>query len=454
MNKMAAFTDHAVEIVELCMKKYKELGKKGKPLSGEEWTPFAAFIVLTSNENAVSGYSIEVVSLATGSKCIGRNQMDKDGWIVNDSHAEILARRAFCRYLLEQIRNVFEGKPAILKPTIDNGLLELRSEYKIVFFSTQAPCGDACIFKLPQCTCIQPSVEEERMCTCSNVCGRDELLKNNKCCLSEAKRRKISPQDSEYSVCRVDIHRTGAKCVVGGSQDPHGVGEDYHTTGVFRTKPGRGDPTLSMSCSDKMLRWNILGCQGALLSHFLSHPLYVDFYLFGNTFFNGHAVERALWSRVGESAELKELDKVGYKLFVPSIKDVDLTSCMSQEERRVFVPADQLKPAPTGLCWCKEPFLHDVVVKGVKQGANCRGRPSLKTSVFVSRRRLFEDFKDLVRSLPPDLLPPSLSSDRRKELTTYLDYKKASTAYNKARDVFLGVCPTWVTDKEDMNSFH
>ena len=31
--------------------------------------------------------------------------------------------------------------------------------------------------------------------------------------------------------------------------------------GILRKKPGRGEPTLSMSCSDKVARWGLLGLQ-------------------------------------------------------------------------------------------------------------------------------------------------------------------------------------------------
>jgi hypothetical protein len=35
--------------------------------------------------------------------------------------------------------------------------------------------------------------------------------------------------------------------------------------GVLRRKPGRGTSTLSMSCSDKIAKWQLVGWQGVLL---------------------------------------------------------------------------------------------------------------------------------------------------------------------------------------------
>lgn len=58
--------------------------------------------------------------------------------------------------------------------------------------------------------------------------------------------------------------------------------DNYSLYGVLRTKPGRADspPTLSMSCSDKIARWNVLGIQGAMASHVLQ-PLYIAAVIIG-----------------------------------------------------------------------------------------------------------------------------------------------------------------------------
>lgn len=105
---------------------------------------------------------------------------------------------------------------------------------------------------------------------------------------SDLKRANDGDDDDDDSVGQVltkkikldeqpdDIHRTGAKCVpTSEAQDPKEKGLLYHVTGVLRTKPGRGDPTISMSCSDKIAKWLVLGMQGSLLSVFLKEPIYL-----------------------------------------------------------------------------------------------------------------------------------------------------------------------------------
>lgn len=95
----------------------------------------------------------------------------------------------------------------------------------------------------------------------------------------------------------VDIYRTGAKCVPGEAEDLRKPGAAYHQVGLLRVKPGRGDRTCSMSCSDKMARWNVLGCQGALLMHFLEEPIYLSALVIGKCPYSQEAMQRALIGR-------------------------------------------------------------------------------------------------------------------------------------------------------------
>ncbi len=68
--------------------------------------------------------------------------------------------------------------------------------------------------------------------------------------------------------------------------------------GVPRTKPGRldSDPSLCMSCSDKMLKWLNVGLSGALLDS-LGVKLHLDSITIGDLF-EQDALQRALGGRI------------------------------------------------------------------------------------------------------------------------------------------------------------
>ncbi|XP_019857256.1 PREDICTED: tRNA-specific adenosine deaminase 1-like [Amphimedon queenslandica] len=490
---MEAWSHEAIVSASLSL--FQGLGKKGKP-SSEEWTPLATFSLTDDSKTDIA----KVISLGTGSKCIGEHKMSLEGWLVNDSHAEIIARRGFVKYLIGQLKSaILETEDTIFERSpICKGQYSIKNGIKFHFFTSQSPCGDASIFPL---STKHQRIEEEEGEENGSATKRMKLIEEESGSITEGNPnqfpiRSTSAPKSTVTVstgqavdrelnavedgahsdvhrtgtkCLItstgqaideevnavedgahsDVHRTGAKCVKGGSTDSHLPGLGYHVLRALRTKPGRGDPTLSMSCSDKMMRWNVLGVQGALLFLLIDKPVYLHSITVSGELYNQEAMERALVGRLCHLKLSKELLEKGYKLHQPIIKQLKQGSL-----QELTKGGTRCRMAPGSIVWCIDPPTHEVIIQGYCQGANRKQKPDDKSSVSICKKKLFSDFKELVQLISDNDLPVILSDLRVQEYEgRYYDWKQSSLDYQKARTLFNEHFPTWLTNGRELEYF-
>lgn len=258
---MAARVDaRLAELVErACLAQFEALPPTGKP-NADEWTIVAAVLLLPEHDDGQQPQA-RVVSLATGTKCMTQSAADADtaGWRLRDGHAEVCARRAFRRFLIEQLRSATVGESSVLEPTGGAGVApwRLRRGLRACIFTSACPCGCAAA---PAEAGSEPGA---RLGDSFETWPQAPSPKRNRRAMgdvSEAVHRPTSPPPP-----------------------PSGV----------RRKPGRGEHTRSMSCSDKVARWAVLGLQGALLTHLLEPVRPAALVVAGRC--DASAVERACW---------------------------------------------------------------------------------------------------------------------------------------------------------------
>ena len=197
----------------------------------DEFTVAAAFAGFDSVRN-----KYVILSFATGTKSIGVQQSacDINGNFLNDSHAEILARRALQRFMYKcwimQQQNIVVLQDEDFPFTTslkDSKRLKLKENWSIQMFISANPCGDSSIYE---------------------------------------QRSDQNTIDKEY---KSNHQFTGAKVfstTVGIY--PKLVKEDgCQTVGQLRFKPGRSDilprnRSVSKSCTDKICKWIVTGLQG------------------------------------------------------------------------------------------------------------------------------------------------------------------------------------------------
>lgn len=368
------YDDHDHKIYHTAVLKVLDLYSSfGFAPQHSQYTVLASFFLIRSGTT-----DIKVISLGTGTKCLPANRLSPKGEIVNDSHAEVLARRSAVLWFLEEIQRIC-SVDAYRSPWLDHlcsdGRYSLRDGVKLNLYISTVPCGDASMR-------ILASVQDKEMAS----------LKDN----------AIFPPLDPSTASRGR--------------------DDYSRLGVLRTKPGRADspPTLSMSCSDKIAKWIVLGIQGALSFHFL-HPLHISNIVIGEVPVDMQTMvredcERAFWKRLDGIQE-------DFRVLSPTIY---FTALPFTHSRSVLTSNGSCNES---LCWTADSQPFEILINGLKRGVSPKHRYREKARPRVSRIALLHSY-DLTLVAQKK---PSLSNAE-----TYLQLKLSASGYQTAKETLMG----------------
>ena len=162
----------------------------------------------------------EVICVSTGTKCISGEHISMNGMALNDCHAEIISRRCLRNYFYDELEkhlNAETAESSIFEAT-EKGF-KLRPDVQFHLFISTSPCGDGRIFS-PH----EKKQDEEDVDKHPNRKARGQL------------RTKIESGEGTIPI-RESVIQTW--------------------DGVLN-----GERLLTMSCSDKLAKWNVTGVQG------------------------------------------------------------------------------------------------------------------------------------------------------------------------------------------------
>ncbi|PWN32612.1 uncharacterized protein FA14DRAFT_157318 [Meira miltonrushii] len=371
--------DHADQIARLCLQQYNSFGKGGaKPRIRQdgryEWTVLAGIVLSVQSE-------WHCIALATGVKALPFSHLSKHGDLLHDSHAEVLARRAARHWLLQRlldenddlISSHLKGIPRIFVRN-DNrfGLIE---DAHLHLYCSTLPCGDL----------------------------SSSLIADEK-------------HDNEAPSPTVLRGRT-----MSSSTQTH-----------IRTKPGRPDaePSISMSCSDKIAHWTLMGIQGALLYGIIG-KVSLQSYVIGNQAFPDQAdalekCQKMLRRKCGNGP----IPQIAFATlpFLHSRESVQEDLLNHKPDACVSGPSDErdLVPSANSLVWCLGAKPQGIV-EGHRQGAALRrsaGEPLRQSSRSTfCKLDWFRFVCDAKKRLDMQLTPNATYSECKEAITEYRNHK-------------------------------
>jgi tRNA-specific adenosine deaminase 1 len=126
------------DIVRSSFALYDTLPSHGKPKPRSNGVPEWS-ILSTIHLYNPSSSSIIPISLGTGVKCLPANRLPPLGDVLHDSHAEVLARRGFVRWLIEEARWITLGEKGLGVLEYVRGKFRLKDEMQVWMYVSALP---------------------------------------------------------------------------------------------------------------------------------------------------------------------------------------------------------------------------------------------------------------------------------------------------------------------------
>ena len=293
-----------------------------------EQTVVAAFVLRDERpETAAAEPQLTVVALGIGTKFMPPGSRRECPWHVRDSHAEVLARRSLLRYLYRELRLCYEhvdtassssssSSSSIFRLVPGTARCCLRQGISFHLYSSTIPCGNASLSRWTS-SLYDASVSHtdsgphdfprghvnapERVLFSARHEGQIAALIKGSLLFRPPGGSKLgsvtTAEPEPEQELKPELHTEVSQvfsCDRKGTVPPGCSAVPAGPDGMALVA---GSPHYSLSCSDKIGRWQCLGLQGTLLMQFLHHPVYLQSCTFGRKF-NRQRCERALCCRL------------------------------------------------------------------------------------------------------------------------------------------------------------